>query len=198
MVVRGPRLTLRYPRRDDAPRMFELASDPEVVRHFSWGPYESADDPLPWIGDAERRRREGEWLEFVIAGEDDRLIGVTGLTELAPRDRRAMIGTWLGRPYWGSGANAESKALLLAVAFRTLGLNRVSALASPENPRSLAALEKLGFAAEGVLRAWHIHRGTPRDVTILRLLREDWEAGPLADVPAEIAGEPPAAFSVPA
>ena len=197
MVVRGPSLTLRYPRAADAPRLFELARDPEVVRHFSWGPYRNAEEPLPWIEDAERRREEGEWLEFAIAGPGDELIGVTGLTELSRRDRRATIGTWLGREYWGTGANRESKALLLALAFRRLGLNRVTALASPDNERSLAALERIGFVAEGVLREWHIHRGEARDVTILCLLRRDWESSDLAAFPLETLGDPPEAFTIP-
>ena len=36
---RGPTLSLRYARAEDAPRLFELASDPAVTRFFSWGPY---------------------------------------------------------------------------------------------------------------------------------------------------------------
>jgi [ribosomal protein S5]-alanine N-acetyltransferase len=39
MVVRGPRLSLRYGRADDAPALYELGRDPEVSRFFSWGPY---------------------------------------------------------------------------------------------------------------------------------------------------------------
>jgi RimJ/RimL family protein N-acetyltransferase len=48
--------------------------------------------------------------------------------------------------------------------------------------RSLNALERLGFTHEGVLRHWHVHRGEPRDVVILGLLREEWERSPLAAV----------------
>jgi [ribosomal protein S5]-alanine N-acetyltransferase len=192
--VRGPTLTLRYPRPDDAPALFELARDPEVVRFFSWGPYERESEALAFVESLERKREAGDRLELAIAGEDDRLLGITGLSELSRRDRRAVLGTWLGRPHWGSGANRESKTLVLALAFRTLGLLRVTALAHPENARSLAALERLGFTREGVLRSWHVHRGEPRDVAILRLLREEFERGPLADLPVEIEGEPPAAW----
>jgi ribosomal-protein-alanine N-acetyltransferase len=119
---------------------------------------------------------------------------VTGLSEFAPRDRRAIVGTWLGRAHWGTGANAESKAMILSLAFRTLGLLRATALASPENVRSIAALERLGFHAEGVLRGWHIHDGVPRDCAILRLTRDDFEASPLAEVAVEVEGEPPPPF----
>lgn len=195
MIVRGPRLTLRFPRPDDAQAMFELASDPEVVRHFSWGPYTDISQPLEWIRGASRRRERGEWLEFVIVrtGEDAPL-GITGLTEMAKRDARATTGTWLGRAHWGTGVNQESKALLLAVAFRSCCLQRVTALASPGNERSHRALERIGFTAEGLLRSWHVHRGVRRDVTIFRLLREEWESGPLAAVDAHVDGEPPPAF----
>jgi ribosomal-protein-alanine N-acetyltransferase len=198
MILRGPQLTLRYPRPDDAQAMFDLASDPEVVRHFSWGPYTDISEPEEWIAGARRRRDAGKWLEFVITrtGEDVPL-GVTGLTELTPRDRRATIGTWLGRPHWGTGVNREAKALLLTLAFGRLGLQRVTAFASPDNPRSLVALERLGFTREGLLSSFHVHRGEPRDVAILGLLREDWASGPLAAIPAAIEGDPPAGFEIP-
>lgn len=194
MVVRGPRLHLRYATPDDAPVLLELGSDPEVTRFFSWGPYRDIAEPLAYIDSLAAQRETGERLEFVIAGEDDVPIGVTGLSEHSVRDRRATIGSWLGRAYWGTGANREAKALVLALGFRTLGLERITALASPHNPRSLRALEKLGFVREGVLRAWHRHRGEPRDVAILGLLRAEWEAGPLAAEPVTVEGEPPPAW----
>ena len=197
MRIRGPSLTLRYPREDDAAALFELASDPEVIRFFSWGPYERESEAREWVASLERKRESGERLELAIAGEDDRLLGITGLSELSGRDRRAVVGTWLGRPHWGSGANRESKALVLALAFRRLRLLRVTAFAHPENARSLTALERIGFTREGVLRSWHVHRGAPRDVAILRLLREDFERGALARVAVKFDGDPPAAWVIP-
>jgi ribosomal-protein-alanine N-acetyltransferase len=195
--VRGPSLSLRYAGEADAPALLELGADPEVTRFFSWGPYEDLAEPLEYVRSLAPQREAGERLEFAIVDADDRPIGVTGLSEFAHRDRRAIVGTWLGRPHWGSGANRESKALILSLAFRTLGLLRATALASPENVRSIAALEKLGFASEGVLRGWHVHDGVPRDCAILRLTREDFEAGPLASVPVEVEGDPPEQFVTP-
>lgn len=194
MIVRGPELHLRYATRDDAPALLGLGSDPDVTRHFSWGPYRDIAEPIAYVESLERQRAAGTRLEFVICRADDAPVGVTGLSEFAPRDRRAVVGTWLGREHWGSGANRASKALILALAFRTLGLERVSALASPDNARSLAALDRLGFVREGVLRAWHRHGREARDVAILGLLRAEWERGPLAAERVEVEGEPPLAF----
>src|SRR3954470_13758718 len=195
MVVRGPAYSLRLLTAADAPALFELGSDPDVTRFFSWGPYRSADEAVAFVQSLDRQRANGERFELaIVANGDDRPIGITGLSDFSRRDRRAVIGTWLGREHWGSGANRESKALLLAMAFRALGLIRVSALASPQNVRSIAALTRLGFVHEGVLRGWHVHGGVPRDVAVLRMLRDEWERTPLAELPVAFEGEPPAQF----
>jgi ribosomal-protein-alanine N-acetyltransferase len=196
LVVRGPSYSLRYLTAADAPALYELGRDPEVSRFFSWGPYREEAEALGFVESLDRQRASGERLELaIVRSGEDRPIGVTGLSDFSRRDRRAVIGTWLGRPYWGSGANRESKALVLALAFRGLGLGRVTALASPQNVRSVAALERLGFVHEGVLRAWHVHGGVARDVSVLRMLREEWERTPLADAPVAIDGELPPAFA---
>jgi ribosomal-protein-alanine N-acetyltransferase len=194
VVVRGPSLTLRILESPDAPALFELGSNPEVTRFFSWGPYESPTEASDFIASLERQRAAGERLELGIFDGGDALLGITGLSDFSRRDRRAVLGTWLGRPFWGSGANRESKALVLALAFRSLGLLLVSALASPQNVRSLAALQRLGFVHEGVLRAWHVHAGAQRDVAVLRMLRDEWERTPLAEVPVTVEGDPPPQF----
>jgi ribosomal-protein-alanine N-acetyltransferase len=192
VVVTGPSLRLRYARAGDAPALYELGRDAEVSRFFSWGPYTDESEASGFIARMEAERERGERLELAIVDQRDRLVGITGLSEFSQRDRRAVVGTWLGRAYWGSGMNSESKALVLALGFRRLGLQRISAYAHPDNERSLRALERLGFVREGVLEAWHLHGGERRDVAILRLLREDWEAGPASQVPVTIEGDPPA------
>jgi ribosomal-protein-alanine N-acetyltransferase len=196
MVVRGPTLRLRYLVPEDAPALFDLARDPEVTQWFSWGPYTEESEPREFIERLTRQREAGERLELGIVRDDDRPIGLTGFSDFVHRDRRATVGTWLGREHWGSGANRESKALILSLGFRHLGLNRVTALAHPDNRRSLRALERIGFWTEGVLRAYHIHEGVPRDTAILRMLRDRFEASELAKVPYEIEGEPPTQFVV--
>ena len=124
----------------------------------------------------------------------DTPVGVTGLGEFSLRDRRAIVGSWLGRAWWGSGANTEAKALITRVAFDALGLDRVGAYAATGNPRSQRALEKLGFAREGTLREFHRHGDAVHDVHVFGLLREEWESGPLAAFDVEIEGDAPAAF----
>jgi ribosomal-protein-alanine N-acetyltransferase len=191
MELRGPHLTLRLPEPGDAPALLALAGDPLVTRWFSWGPYTEVEEPLRWIAEQRARREAGVQLDFVIHHREHGPIGITGLAELSVRDRRAMVGTWFGRDYWGTGANAESKALVAHAAFTVCGMERISAYANPANGRSAAALEKVGFTREGTLRGWHRHDGHQLDVHVYGMLRAEWEAGPLAGVPVTAIGTLP-------
>lgn len=196
LEVRGPTLTLRYAVPEDAPRLLELASDRDVTRWFSWGPYSTVGEPKAYLGSLAAKREEGVLLDFVVVHRDDGVIGVTGLSELSARNRHATVGTWFGRDWWGRGVNAESKALIGALGFGRLGLERLTAWANARNGRSQAALERVGFRREGVLRSWHRHGEEMHDVVVFRMLKAEFEAGPLAAVPADVSGEPPEAFVV--
>lgn len=193
LVIRGDTLTLRYPVADDAAALFQLGSDPQVTRYFSWGPYVRVVEAEAYIGTLAGRRDRGELLDFLMVHRDDGPVGVIGLNEFSIRDRRAMTGTWFGRQWWGTGLNREAKGLLAALAFGPLCLERIGAYASPSNARSVAALEKLGFVREGTLRGWHRHGDVVHDVHIFGMLRDDYEASPLAQVSADIEGDPPPA-----
>jgi [ribosomal protein S5]-alanine N-acetyltransferase len=197
MELRGPHLTLKLPHADDAPALLALARDPEVTRWFSWGPYRSMEQPLAWIAEQEAKREQGAQLDFVIHDREHGPIGVTGLGELSRRDRRAMVGTWLGREHWGTGANAESKALVAHAGFAICALERLGAYSNPENARSANALERVGFTREGTLRGWHRHGDRQLDVHVFGMLRADWESGPLREMRVTAIGTPPSVWVMP-
>ena len=194
MALRGPTLLLRPPVATDADALFALASDPEVTQWFSWGPYTSVDQPADYIERAAERRLGGEQLDLLIEHHEAGPIGITGLSEFSARDRRAMVGTWFGRDWWGTGANTESKALMLHLAFRHCGLLRVGAYSDVANERSKRALIKVGLRHEGVLRGWHRHGDVQKDVNVHGLLLSDWEGSELAGVAATLDGAVPEAF----
>jgi len=193
-AVSGPTLTLRLPRITDAPALFRLASDPEVTRFFSWGPYRTEEDAIAYLERLPIQRQAGEQMDFVIERHDGGPIGVTGLSEISRRDRRGMVGTWFGRQWWGTGVNQESKALIAHVAFRLLGFERLGAYTNVLHGRSQAALQSLGFHREGVLRHWHRHGDTVHDVVVWSILKGEYERSVLALVAVEVTGEPPSPF----
>ena len=194
LTASGPRLTLRYPRAADAPRLYELASDPEVTEPFSWGPYERQAEAAGWIATLPRNRADGVALEFAIVDPADRPVGIIALLEVSRRDRRGVIGIWLGREFWGSGLGDEAESLLAHLAFGPLRMERLGAWVDVNNLRSQRAFERLGFSSEGVLRSFQRHYDKPHDLVSYSLLRPDWEGSPMAAVTVQFAGEPPEAF----
>ena len=196
LVVSGPSLSLRYARAEDAPRLFELASDPAVTRFFSWGPDTDPSQPEAYIASLAGKRDRGELLDFLVVHEQDGPIGVTGLSELSARNRHATVGSWFGHRWWGSGANLESKALIAALAFERLGMDRLTAWANTRNGRSQVALERVGFKREGVLRSFHRHGDVLHDVVVFGMVRKGWMHSRLHGVPVSIEGSSPPAFSL--
>jgi len=194
LEVRGPNVRLRIPRAADAQRLFELAGDPEVTRFFSWGPYQDQSEAVAWLETLPQRRADGIALELAIVDPDDWVIGVIAVLEVSKRDRRAVVGIWLGQAYWGTGASAESEALLAYLVFEPLRMERLGAWVDVRNPRSQRAFERLGYVREGTLRAWHRHGDERRDLVAYSLLREEWQQSALAAVKVEVRGEVPAAF----
>ncbi len=193
--VVGPTLELRLPIDADAPALFRLASDPQVTRWFSWGPYETEDDAREYLDRLPAQRAAGEQLDLLVAHHEHGPIGITGLSEISRRDRRAIVGSWFGRRWWGTGANGEAKALVAHLAFGPMGLERLGAYTNVEHARSQAALRGLGFRREGVLRRWHRHGDQVHDVAMWSILRGEWERSRLAEVPVEIGGSLPEAFA---
>ena len=196
LALTGPTLRVRIPRDEDAAALFEQAADPEVTRWFSWGPYGSEAEARAYLSRLAPQRARGEHLDLVVEHLEAGPIGITGLGELAVRDRRAVIGSWLGRAWWGTGANQEAKALMCHLAFAVLGLQRVGAYSNVEHARSQRALERIGFRREGVLRSYHRHGHRLLDVVVFGLLREEWEQGVLPAVPVTVTGQPPPAFDL--
>lgn len=102
--------------------------------------------------------------------------GTTSFADLDPVLRVLTIGyTWLGRQWWGTGANAEAKLLMLTFAFETLDAVRVALVTDIRNQRAKAAIERLGATQEGTLRK-HRRRadGSWRDTVIYAITDDDW------------------------
>ncbi len=104
--------------------------------------------------------------------------GTTSYYEVDPAARAIAIGhTWLGRRWWRTGHNTESKLLMLTHAFDTLGAARVSWHTDLNNTRSQEAIDRLGATREGVLRKHRIRRdGSWRDTVQYALVDDDWPA----------------------
>ena len=173
-VLTTRRLRLRPFTRADAAPVRVLASDREIadktlnVPH----PYESG-MAEKWIGTHELGFARGELVALAMTlPADDLLIGAIGLNlELA--HRRATLGYWVGRPYWGRGYCTEAARALVAHGFESFRLNKISAECLTRNPASARVLVKLGMTHEGHKRQHYQKWGHFEDVEEYGLLRAD-------------------------
>ncbi|HEX8478137.1 MAG TPA: GNAT family N-acetyltransferase [Telluria sp.] len=171
-----PRLTLRPPRRGDEDDLFAIHSDPEVMRYFSEPPWTDPDRPARQIDeDAGRFEREESFRFAIVLTATGRQVGNCTLFSLHRQNRRAEIGYALARSHWGHGYMHEALQALLAFAFTDLDLHRLEADIDPRNGASAAALVRLGFQEEGLLRERWIVAGEVSDSQLYGLLRREWQ-----------------------
>jgi N-acetyltransferase len=104
-----------------------------------------------------------------------RAIGSTRYLALRPEHRGLEIGwTWLDPAYWSTGANVESKLLLLEHAFDRLDCIRVEFKTDARNHRSRAALAALPAQFEGIFRRHMVVPGGLRDSAWYSVIVDDW------------------------
>lgn len=76
-------------------------------------------------------------------------VGWSGLQPLSGTDE-IEVGYAFGKAAWGRGYATEVASAVVQWGFETLGLERIVAVASPENAASRRVMDKLGMRYEGV------------------------------------------------
>lgn len=177
-MIHGATVELRSLGDGDAPAVFAIFSDPEVMRFWSSPPLEdlaAATKLIHEIRAAYADRRLFQWGVFPRGGNE--ALGTCTLFNVDPAHRRAEVGFALRRTAWGKGIATAALDALIDFSFRTLDLHRLEADVDPRNDRSLRVLERQGFRREGHLRErWH-HLGEIHDGIFLGLLRREWRGG---------------------
>jgi RimJ/RimL family protein N-acetyltransferase len=152
ILLETARLRLRYFTADDADRLVELDSDPEVMRHITFGvPTPRAayqDTYLPrWFEIYVRQPGLGYFAaETHDTGE---FLGWFHLRDDRIEPEYVELGYRLRRSAWGCGYATEGGRALLHHGFGTLGLERISARTLKRNLASQRVMQKCGFAHAG-------------------------------------------------
>jgi len=161
-----------------APGIFEAMRDDEVCRYLAWEPPKSLDETLALVREANDAMARGQAVVYAqVWNATGRAIGSTRLLDVRPADRQVEIGsTFLGRDYWRTPANTESKYLFLRHCFESLGCVRVALKTDGRNLRSQEAIARLGAVREGVLRRHMRIKGYQRDTVYFSILDDEWPA----------------------
>lgn len=152
-VAATPRLTLRRLTTGDAPFILRLLNEPSWLQFIGDKNVRTLDDARQYLlkGPLDMYARHGFGLYLVELQPDRVPVGMCGLIRrdvLADVD----IGFAFLPEFWGRGLGRESAAAVLEHARRDIGLQRVVAVTSVDNARSIQLLESLGFRFESMVR----------------------------------------------
>ena len=176
-ILTTERLTLRPLQCADAEDVFEIFSDPEVMRYWSSSPMQGVQDAVASINRDRDFASEGSSYRWgVVRNEDGKTLGTVTVHQISEGNRRCELGYCLGLAHWGRGYMHEALVAMVGMLFATCDLHRIEADIDPRNDNSRRSLERLGFRHEGTLRERWIVAGEVSDTGFYGLLRSEWDA----------------------
>lgn len=192
VVLEGRHVRLEPLGVDHARDLLAAASGPRQTYGFTTVP---ADEPsmAGYIEAALRDQEAGRALPFTtVAKATGRVVGSTRFGNIefwewppGNANQRGQdvpdaveIGwTWLAVDVQRTPVNTEAKLLMLAHAFETWRVHRVSLMTDARNERSRRAILRLGARFDGVLRtARPASDGGIRDTAAFSILENEWPA----------------------
>jgi len=175
-TLEGQRILLRPLQASDADALVQAASDGELWNlPFTVVPSHSTVDR--YLHQALSGRDAGTVLPFVIVlkatGE---VIGSTRFWKVDPVNRKLEIGsTWIATRWQKTFVNTEAKYLMLRHAFEVLNCVRVQFTTDETNPKSRAAILRLGAQQEGIVRHERIMPdGRKRNSVRFSIIDDEW------------------------
>jgi [ribosomal protein S5]-alanine N-acetyltransferase len=147
-ILDTERLILREFTLDDAQKLIDLNSNPNVVRYTGDGPVESHEKALEIIRKIifpQYPNKLGRWA--VHLKSNNSFIGWCGLKYIAELDE-IDLGYRFFEEHWGKGYATESSKACLAYGFNTLELKEVVGRSAIDNVNSIKVLEKVGMRFE--------------------------------------------------
>ena len=176
--IETSRLCLRPFSREDLSAYTKILGDPQVGKWFPKGDgytREEAEKSLNSILRHWEKHGFGIWAVTVKRNKDV-LLGRCGLN-LITATSEIEVDFIIARSFWGCGYATEAARAALTYGFETLNLDRIIALAKPENVASCRVIEKIGMRyvrdAEywGITCAYYeiLKQNAPSTLTVDRL-----------------------------
>ena len=145
-VVETDRLVLRWLNVDDAAFILELLNDPSFIKFIGDKGVRDLEAARDYIlnGPVASYEKFGFGLNAVDLKEANAPIGICGILK---RDTlpHPDIGFAFLPAYWNKGYAYEASASVLEHARKTLGIDRVLAITTPDNEASAKLLMKIGL-----------------------------------------------------
>jgi len=152
-ILETDRLVLRKLAIDDAAFILRLVNEPSFIHNIGDRKVRTIDDARSYILNNPRSSyaRFGFGLYLVEEKATAAAVGICGLLK---RDalEHPDLGYALLPEFWGRGYALESALAVMAYGRNSLGLERIFAITSQDNERSVRVLERIGFSFTKMMR----------------------------------------------
>lgn len=172
--IETERLILREFRPEDAEGMFELNSNPEVLRYLGEKTFTNIEQAQANIANIRQQYADhgiGRWATFEKSSGD--FIGWSGLKFITAIENNQTLFHDVGYRfiprYWNKGYATESGKAALEYGFRTMQLNEIIGMCNEANLASRRSLEKCGLT--------FVEKFQWDDITCdwLKITKSEWE-----------------------
>lgn len=165
--IETARLRLRHFSQNDFQDLYRLYSDAEVMKYLSMRTREQTQASLSKQIQHWQQHNFGMWA--VVERESGKIIGRCGLGFL-DNTSEVGLGYVFDKSYWNRGIATEASKATLKYGFLEAKLERIVAIAKPENTASVRVIQKVGMTYQKSTRYYG------HDVVYYAITRDEWQA----------------------
>ena len=172
-IITTDRLVLREHAIADAPTLFKMRTNEEVMRFIHREQPKTIEDVEALINTINDGFKQKQTIAWVISLKEnpDHMIGSIGYWRSDFANHRAEIGYMLNPDYWRKGIVSEALKATIDFGFNEIKLHSILANISPDNEASRQILLKHGFLKEAYFKEDHYFNGKFLDSEVYGILR---------------------------
>ena len=175
-ALHGTLVRLRAHEPADIAALNDLINDPEVGENLGMVMPQAVSGYQAFI---DMIQKDPSKSSFVIERIDGRTpVGGCSFFAVETPARTALLGIWLGKPYWDEGLGTDAVRTLCRFGFEHMNLQRIELDVFETNPRARRAYEKVGFVVEGTRRRSQFVGGRHVGSHVMGLLAEELVRSP--------------------
>jgi ribosomal-protein-alanine N-acetyltransferase len=172
-TIETNRILLRPIVESDISNVFKGLSHPDIIKHYGVS-YQTLEDTKEQMKFFYNLEKEGTGIWWAICSLDNNIFyGAGGLNSLSKEHKKAEIGFWLLKEYWGQGIMTEIMPLICKYGFDNLGLHRIEGFVEADNLNCKNGMKKLDFHHEGTMKDCEIKNGKFISLDIYAKIRDE-------------------------
>ena len=173
-MIKGKKIILQQPTREDMPQLLEWRNRPEHRLYYREYRESNLEEQISWYENI--MLKDPTWHHFIASPIENphKKIGVAFLNHIHPVYQTAEFGITIGDlDYRGDGYGRDMLITLIQYGFEELNLNKIWCEVYSNND-SIHLYRKIGFKDEGTLRQQVFKNGEYLDSHLLGLLKPEY------------------------